>query len=236
MQKEDSFFSTDTTAKIVGCMAVAGVVLVACVVIGIVAFRTYVPVEDILKDALDDVIADAYSVEPLGALTESYTSQNGTISIRYPADWTLDEKWDRLWLGNTSDVVKRYTHIDRPAPFGTTNEVLIIIVEPAAAEATYSGISEADSLEQALYTVTAAVDWPYTVSTRAETVSIAGHPAIMLQDGAGELIFSQGFLAVIDFDGDWVVVWVKAQMKRYDDHALTLLNTLEITSSGDRAE
>lgn len=231
MQKEDSFFSTSTTSKIVGCMALAGVALVACVVIAIVAFRTFVPVEDILKNALEDVVADVYSVEPLGALTESHTSQSGAISIRYPADWTLDEKWDRLWLGNTSDVVKRYTRIDRPAPFGSTNEVLIIIVEPAAAEATYPGISEVDSLEQALHIVTAVVDWPYTVSTQAETVTIAGHPAIMLQDGAEEFIFSQGFLAIIDFDGNFVVVWVKAQMKRYDDQALTLLNTLEVASS-----
>lgn len=177
-----------------------------------------------LIGAMEYIPADT-AAPPLGELTENYVFPSGTYAVSYPDDWaTMEHPGGEFIIATSQDAIDALLELPADGSQGGApilfRSAVIVIREPLIATQVAPSLGDATSLANAMVVVATMEEWDLTA---IENITIAGHPAIVIPAQAG-------FQAVIDFDGEYMVINAIDGLGWYEDHVLTILDTLTPTT------
>jgi hypothetical protein len=158
-----------------------------------------------------------------GELTETFTTEDGSLSFNYPAGWHAEGfMFPGIALVGTSvEAVESMT-----GDYGelAEGEVVIAIVSPQSSGMMLEG-EKPTTLEEALELLIGSGD-DYSEFSEPEELTLAGYPALLVEASGPD---GDGIGLVMEFDGRYAVVTAMAAAGTYDDHAemvLAILDTL----------
>lgn len=154
-------------------------------------------------------------------LTETYVSADKSLTFNYPAEWVTSEEFPGyVLLASDEAALESWTGDSEEL---LAEEAVVLGIFPPQALRMIVEDYPPESLEAAWEAMT-TVDDSMTYE-EPEKVTIGGHSA--MQGGMAVEEESEGAAAVIEFDGNYVVVMANSAQGAYANHADTVAAILE---------